>query len=161
MSPFLTVYSDMYVHIRHISSVRFSSVAQSCPTLCDPINRSTPGLPVHHQLTNSHIHTHTSRHTQCFCPLCCCLIAKSCPTLLRPHGQQPARLLCLWDFPGKNTGVGCHFLLSGSSWPRESSQSRDQTCLSYMGWCVFYLWAHQRSPSALFMGTYFVKIVNN
>ena len=32
-----------------ISSVQFSSVAQSCPTLCDPMNRSTPGLPVHHQ----------------------------------------------------------------------------------------------------------------
>ena len=33
---------------RSISSVQFSSVAQSCPTLCDPMNRSTPGLPVHH-----------------------------------------------------------------------------------------------------------------
>ena len=36
-----------------------SSVAQSCPTLCDPMNRSTPGLPVHHQLlefTQIHIH---------------------------------------------------------------------------------------------------------
>ena len=31
-------------------SVQFSSVAQSCPTLCDPMNHSTPGLPVHHQL---------------------------------------------------------------------------------------------------------------
>ena len=31
-----------------ISSVQFSSVAQSCPTLCNPMNRSTPGLPVHH-----------------------------------------------------------------------------------------------------------------
>ena len=31
-------------------SVKFSSVAQSCPILCDPMNRSTPGLPVHHQL---------------------------------------------------------------------------------------------------------------
>ena len=30
---------------------------------------------------------------------------------LRPHGLQPTRLLCPWDFPGKNTGVGCHFLL--------------------------------------------------
>ena len=41
------------------SSVQFSSVAQSCPTLCDPMNRSTPGLPVHHQLsefTQTHIH---------------------------------------------------------------------------------------------------------
>ena len=33
-----------------ISSVQFSSVAQSCPTLCDPMNRSTPDLSVHHQL---------------------------------------------------------------------------------------------------------------
>ena len=41
------------------ASVLFSSVAQSCPTLCDPINRSTPGLPVHHQLpefTQTHVH---------------------------------------------------------------------------------------------------------
>ena len=33
-----------------ISSVQLSSVTQWCPTLCDPMNRSTPGLPVHHQL---------------------------------------------------------------------------------------------------------------
>ena len=33
--------------------IQFSSVAQSCPTLCDPMNRSTPGLPVHHQLLES------------------------------------------------------------------------------------------------------------
>ena len=41
------------------SSVQFSSVAQLCPTLCDPMYRSTPGLPVHHQLpefTQTHIH---------------------------------------------------------------------------------------------------------
>ena len=40
-------------------SVQFSSVAQSCSTLCDPMNRSTPGLPVHHQLpefTQTHVH---------------------------------------------------------------------------------------------------------
>ena len=40
-------------------SVQFSSVAQSCPSLCDPMNHSTPGLPVHHQLpefTQPHIH---------------------------------------------------------------------------------------------------------
>ena len=39
--------------------VQFSSVAQSCPTLCDPMNCSTPGLPVHHQLpefTQIHVH---------------------------------------------------------------------------------------------------------
>ena len=44
---------------------------------------------------------------------CCCLAAKLCLTLLRPRGLQPSRLLCPWDFPGKNTGVGCHFLLQG------------------------------------------------
>ena len=39
--------------------VQFSSVAQSCPTLCDPMNRSTPGLPVHHhvpEFTQTHVH---------------------------------------------------------------------------------------------------------
>ena len=43
----------------HLSSVQFSSAAQSCPTLCDPMNLSTPGLPVHHQLpefTQTHVH---------------------------------------------------------------------------------------------------------
>ena len=40
-------------------SIQFSSVAQSCLTLCNPMNRSTPGLPIHHQLpefTQTHIH---------------------------------------------------------------------------------------------------------
>ena len=32
---------------------------------------------------------------------------------LRPHGLLPTRLLCPWDFPGKNTGLACHFLLQG------------------------------------------------
>ena len=40
-------------------------------------------------------------------------VAKSCPTLCDPTDSSPARLLCLWDFPGKNTGVGCRFLLQG------------------------------------------------
>ena len=42
-----------------LSSVQFSSVSQSYPTLCDPMNRSTPGPPVHHQLpefTQTHAH---------------------------------------------------------------------------------------------------------
>ena len=40
-------------------TVQFSSVAQSCLILCDPMNRSTPGLPVHHQppeFTQTHVH---------------------------------------------------------------------------------------------------------
>ena len=46
-------------HQRGIQSVQFSSVTQLCPTLCDPMNCSTPGLPVHHQLlefTQTHVH---------------------------------------------------------------------------------------------------------
>ena len=39
-------------------------------------------------------------------------VAQSCLTL-RPHELQPARLLCPWDSPGKNTGVGCHAFLQG------------------------------------------------
>ena len=45
--------------VGYSTSVQFSSVAQSCLTLCDPVNRSTPGLPVHHQLpefTQTHVH---------------------------------------------------------------------------------------------------------
>jgi len=41
------------------SNTQFSSVTKSCPTLCDPMNRSTPGFPVHHQLpesTQTHVH---------------------------------------------------------------------------------------------------------
>ena len=46
-------------NVRPIGSVRFSSVAQSCPILCSSMNRSTPGLPAHHQLpeiTQTHVH---------------------------------------------------------------------------------------------------------
>ena len=48
-----------FVLVSAISSVQFSSVAQSCPTLCNPTDCSTPGLPVHHQLlefTQTHVH---------------------------------------------------------------------------------------------------------
>ena len=48
-----TGYLHLYLY------VQFSSVAQSCPVLCDPMNHSTPGLPVHHQLpefTQTHVH---------------------------------------------------------------------------------------------------------
>ena len=45
--------------VRYSLATQFSSVAQSCPTLCNPMNHSTPGLPVHHQLlefTQTHVH---------------------------------------------------------------------------------------------------------
>ena len=46
-------------HVLHWDTVQLSSVAQSCPTLCDPMNHSIPGLPVHHHLqdfTQTHVH---------------------------------------------------------------------------------------------------------
>ena len=52
---------------------------------------------------------------------------QSCLTL-RPHRQQPTRLLCPWDSPGKNTGVGCHFLLQCMKVKSESEVA--QSCLT-------------------------------
>ena len=42
---------------------------------------------------------------------CCCLATQSCLTLLWPHVLSPTSLFCPRDFPGKNSGVGCNFLL--------------------------------------------------
>ena len=59
---FMVLLSNMNEGVRisiSVFSARFSSVAQSCPTLCDSMNHSTPGLPVHQQLpefTKTHVH---------------------------------------------------------------------------------------------------------
>ena len=62
---------------RTLSSVQFSSVAQLCPTLCNPKDCSTPGLPVHHQLlefTQTHDESvMPSNHLILCCPLLLCL----------------------------------------------------------------------------------------
>ena len=53
------VYKFLKFCLSFSCSAQLSSVAQSCPTLCDPMNRNTPGLPVHHQLpefTETHVH---------------------------------------------------------------------------------------------------------
>ena len=75
----------------------------------------------------------------------------SCVNSLWPRGLQPARLLCPWDFPGKNTGADCHFLLQGIfstqvflhllHWQVDSLQ------LSYLG-STKYLW-NQFSPCSV------------
>ena len=48
MQIYICIMITINTKIKHI--YQFSSVTQSCPTLCNPMNRSTPGLPVHHQL---------------------------------------------------------------------------------------------------------------
>ena len=45
------------------------------------------------------------------CCCCCCCVASVVSDSVRPQRRQPTRLPCPWDSPGKNTGVGCHFLL--------------------------------------------------
>ena len=52
---------------------------------------------------------------------------------LQPYRLWPALLLCPWDLPGQNTGVGCCFLLGGGSF-----QPRDRTCISCIGKRVLY-----------------------
>ena len=52
-------YLTLFIWSLYIWTVQFSSVTQLCPNLCDLVNRSTPGLPVHHQLlesTQTHVH---------------------------------------------------------------------------------------------------------
>ena len=76
---FYTSVSLLLSRIQGYCSVQFSSVTQSCPTLRDPMNHSTPSLPVHHQLpefTQTHIHrvsdaiqpSHPSGSSQCISP---------------------------------------------------------------------------------------------
>ena len=49
---------------------------------------------------------------------------------VRPHRQQPTRLLCPWDSPGKNTGVGCHFFLQFTKVKSESEVAQSCPTLS-------------------------------
>jgi len=64
----------------------------------------------------------------------------SCPTLLQPHGLWPSRVLCPWDCPGQNTGVGFHFLLEGIFLAQGSNPS-----LLHCRWILYQL-SHQGSP---------------
>ena len=63
-----------------------------------------------------------------------CECAKSCPVLFDPIVCKLSRLLWLWDFPCKNTGVGFHFFSKGSSWPMDRNRQ------------VLYHWATRDAP---------------
>ena len=58
--------------------------------------------------------------------LCCCCITSVVSDSVRPHRRQPTRLPRPWDSPGKNTGVGCHFLLQHRKVKSESEVA--QSC---------------------------------
>ena len=76
------------------NSVQFSSVTQSCLTLCDPMNRSSPGLPVHHQLpefTQTHVHpVMPSSHVILCCPL---LLLPPIPPSVRVFSYESSLLM--------------------------------------------------------------------
>ena len=77
-----------------------------------------------------------------FCSLCMCYRAWSCLTL-QPH--EPTRLLCPWDFQGKNTGVDCHFFFQEIFLSQGSNQ-----CL--LNWQAYSLpLKHQGSPKHYYM----------
>ena len=94
---------DEMVGQHQFSSVQFSSVTQSCPTLLDPMNRSTPGLPVHHQfleLIPTHVHrvVMPSNHLILCHPL---LLPPSIFPSIRGfsnHSILPIRLPKYWSF---------------------------------------------------------------
>ena len=100
-------------HIWVESAAAAAKSLQSCPTLCDPIDGSPPGSTVPGILqartmewvaisfSNAgkwEVKVKSWSHS---------VVSDS----LQPHGLQPTRLLCPWDFLGKSTGVGCHCLL--------------------------------------------------
>ena len=100
LNTFHTVY---YLIFSRRLSVQFSSVAQSCPTLSDPMNCSTPGLPVHHQLlefTQTHVHL----VGDAIQPLSSSVVPfSSCPQSLPASESFPMSQLFSWG--GQSAGV--------------------------------------------------------
>ena len=125
------------------------SVTQSCPTLCDPMNRSTPGLPVHHQLpefTKTHVHR-VSDAIQPSHPL-------SSPSPLAPNPSQHQSLFqwvigpCFYYQSHPQLGIGhlltrgvslsvsYHFSFSYCSWGSQDKNT-EVVCHSLLQWTTF------------------------
>ena len=96
------IVSCIDLNHHHVQSVQFSSVTQSCLTLCDPMNRSTPGLPVRHQLpefTQTHVHR-VSDAIQPSHPL-----SSPSPPAHNPSQHQNFPMSQLFAWGGQSTGV--------------------------------------------------------
>ena len=81
------------------------------------------------KLMNTSITSHIYFFVFSCCCCCFCQVASVVSDSVRPHRRQPTRLPCPWDFPGKNTGVGCHFLFQCMKVKRESKVT--QSCLTF------------------------------
>ena len=96
------MYSVLYEHAAAAKSL------QSCPTLCDPRDSSPLGSPVPGIFQARTLEWFAISFSNAWKWKWSRSVVSD-PQ--RPHGLQPSRLLCPWDFPGKSTGVGCHCLL--------------------------------------------------
>ena len=76
------------------------------------------GIESRIQIMSRHYFTVIMKCMSCML-LCYCSVAQLCLTLLGPHGLWPTRLLCPWNFIGKDRGVGCISSSRESSWPRD------------------------------------------
>ena len=83
---------------------------QSCLTLCNPIDSSPPGSPVPGILQARILERVAISFSNAW-KWKVKVKSLGWSDSSGPHGLQPTRLLCPWDFPGKSTGVGCHCLL--------------------------------------------------
>ena len=79
----------------------------------------------------------------CVC-VCVCVTCSVVSNSLRPHGLKPTRLLCPWDFPGKNPGVGCHSLLQGI-FPTQGLNPGVLDCRQ-----ILYCLRHQGNPRNMY-----------
>ena len=85
---------------------------------------------------------HKLKELMCVCV--CSVVSDS----LQPQGLKPALFLCLWNFPGKNTGVGCHFLHQGI-FPTQGLNC--VSCISCIDRQILSLWHHLwGAPRALY-----------
>ena len=106
---------------------------------------------------SQHLHSHYFQMISILCKvlrsdsmlwsvLCCCLVTKSCLTLLQPHGLSPTTLLCPWNFPGKNTGVSCHSLLQGIFLTGTEPTSRSLFFTGLFPFISNFMWSFFLSP---------------
>ena len=110
----MLVVTLKYIFKSNMYSVQFSSVTQSCPTLCNPMNRSTPGLPVHHQFpefTQTHIHQ-VGDAIQPSHPLLSPFLLPPIPPSIRVFSNESTQDPSPWEWTGwvslmfLNCGVG-------------------------------------------------------
>ena len=117
-------YNSEKPNFQYLVSVQFSSVAQSCPTLCNPINHSTPGLPVHHHLpefTQTRVHRVIDA-IQPSHPL-----SSPSPRAPNPSQHQSFPMSQLFAWGGQSTGASA----LASVLPKNS---HDWSPLEWTGW---------------------------